>query len=399
MRRGRRGTGAEGRHAWRALAGALLLLAAAAPLRAATALLADGRRLEGVELRPGPSPDALVLEPQQGGEPVSLPAAELLAVDFQPRRPALVPASVRFANGDQVVGTVSFPTPRQVKVAAGWGVVTAPLAWCSAIRLVEKVPLPEAARQDTLLLAGDRLEGELLGVSDGKVRLEVSGRPVPVNLARVQALALAPRTRAPAPEGLAVVLDLGGGERLTGRWLRLSPDSLAIRTEWGEPVEVPLASLTRLEVKNGNLVYLSDLRPGEVRGVPFLGSAAGSGPHLTADRAVSGRPLRLRGREYARGLGMRSRSEATYSLNAGFAHFVATLGIDDAVGEYGSVIFRVWGDEKLLFESPVMRGGHLPLELNLDVKRVILLRLEVDYADAGDAADHANWAEARLRRE
>jgi hypothetical protein len=30
---------------------------------------------------------------------------------------------------------------------------------------------------------------------------------------------------------------------------------------------------------------------------------------------------------------------------------------------------------------------------------VLLLRLEVDYADAGDVADHADWADARLLRE
>jgi hypothetical protein len=41
----------------------------------------------------------------------------------------------------------------------------------------------------------------------------------------------------------------------------------------------------------------------------------------------------------------------------------------------------------------------VPVEINVDVKRVLILRLEVDYADAGDVADHADWADARLLRQ
>jgi hypothetical protein len=34
--------------------------------------------------------------------------------------------------------------------------------------------------------------------------------------------------------------------------------------------------------------------------------------------------------------------------------------------------------------------------VSVDVSGVVLLRLEVDEADNGDVADHADWAEARL---
>jgi hypothetical protein len=96
---------------------------------------------------------------------------------------------------------------------------------------------------------------------------------------------------------------------------------------------------------------------------------------------------------------MHSRADVTYNLEGKYATFQSTVGVDDAVGSEGSVVFRVYGDEKLLYEGPVARGGDKPAELKLDVKRVLLLRLEVDYADAGDVADHANWADARLLRE
>ncbi len=378
-----------------ASAGLAALLAGPAAALDTSAMLADGRTLEKVTVKPAPAADQIVLEPQ-GQAPVTLPVQDLLVLDFGKLSGRPATPTLRLANGDQVFGKVSFPSARQVKIAAGWGSLTVPLSSVSAIRLNEAAPLPGPVSKDTLVLATDRVEGEVQGVSGGKVSLDLGGKPVPLELTRVQAIALAPRNRPQDDRGgLLLSVDLGGGERLTGRWVKLAEDLLTLRMEWGDTVDVPVASISRLEVRNGKLVYLSDLKPVEVRQVPYLD---GSFP-LQADRAVSGRPLRLGGKSYARGLGTHSRSELTYNLNASYATFAAMVGVDDAVGTQGSVIFRVYGDEKLLWESPVLRGGDVPVELKLDVKKVLLLRLEVDYADGGDAADHADWADARLLRQ
>jgi alpha-glucosidase len=149
-----------------------------------------------------------------------------------------------------------------------------------------------------------------------------------------------------------------------------------------------------LEVKNGKLVYLSALKPTEVKYTPYLD---GSFPYKV-DRAVSGRPLRLSGKVFNRGLGVHSKTELTYTLDGSYQSFASMVGIDDAVVGGGSVVFRVFGDDKPLFESPVIRGGDAAVEVKLNLKGVLQLRLEVDYADDGDAGDHADWADARLLR-
>lgn len=357
-------------------------------------MLADGQTLEKVTLKPGTAKEQLVIE-RSGQAATTVSIQDLLVVDFGkiPGRP--VPASVRFLNGDSVYGKVTFPGPRQVKIAAGWGSITAPLSWCSAIRLQEKSALPGTVDQDTLILANDRVQGEIDGIANGKVNIKLGGKSVPVDLSRISALAFAQKGRgAEDRPGLRMGLDLGGGERITGQWVALTPDLLTVKTEWGANVEVPVASLSRLEVKNGKLVYLSDLKPAELRLVPYLDGSFTLGKDVSA----GGRPLRLSGKAFSRGLGTHSRSDVTYALDGGFQTFAATLGIDDAVGAAGSVIFRVYGDDKPLFESPVVRGGDTPIELKLPVKGVLLLRLEVDYADGGDAADQADWADARLLR-
>jgi hypothetical protein len=357
-------------------------------------MLADGKRLEKVSLKPAAGKDQVVLE-QSGQAPMTVSVQDLLVVDFGKIPGNMLTPSVRFANGDTVFGKVTFPSARQVKVAAGWGSITAPLNWVSAIRLQEKAALPSAVEKDTLFLPNDRVEGGIDGVTNGKVTVKVGGANVPVDVSRVSALAFAPRPRpAETRSGLLLALDLGGGERVTGRWVSLTPDVLTLRLEWGADLEVPVASVSRLEIKNGKLVYVSDLRPAEVKLTPFLDG----GFSFRQDRSSSGRPLRLGGKTYARGLGTHSRTELTYALDGGFESFSATLGVDDAVGGSGSVVYRVYGDNRVIFESPVIRGGDVPVEIKLPIKGVLLLRLEVDFADGGDAADQANWADARLLR-
>lgn len=359
-----------------------------------TALLADGRTLENVRVLPGAAGDQVRLTRPAAPE-VTVPAPDLLVLDFGKTPGQSSVPTARFANGDQVHGAVTFPNARQVKISAGWGTLTAPLAWCSALRLDEKAALPPPAGRDAVVLANDRADGEIQSIEGGKVHLLLSGKRIALDLARVHALAFGPRPRTPdESKGLLVSLDLGGGERLTGRWVRLGEDVLTVRLAWGGTVDVPVASLARLEVKNGRLVYLSDLKPSESRQIPYLDQALPP----RADLAVSGRPLRLRGRPYRRGLGVHSRSELTYALDGGYREFAATVGIDDAVGGSGSVVFRVFGDEKLLFETGVVRGGEPAVEIKVPVRGVLLLRLEADFGDEGDVADHADWAEARLLR-
>lgn len=361
----------------------------------ANVVLADGRTLEKANLLPGAGADQIVLE--QAGKPtVTASIRDLLTVDFGrvPTQP--LAATLRLANGDQVYGKLSFPASRQVRIATGWGVLTAPLPWCSTIRVKEQAEAPTAAAKDTLLLENDRVQGEIQSFAAGKVTVDVGGTLVPVDLGRVQAITLAGRSRGPADRsGLRLSVDLGGGERLSGKWVKITPDVLTMQLDWGTPLDVPLASIARLDIKNGKVVYLSDLAPTEAREIPYL-----EGTHpFQIDRAVSGRPLRLGGKVYRRGVGVHSRSELTYALDGGYQFFTSMLGLDDAVGAQGSVIYRVYGDDKLLFESPILRGGDTPAEIKVPIKGVLLLRLEVDYADNGDAADHANWADARLVRE
>ena len=104
----------------------------------------------------------------------------------------------------------------------------------------------------------------------------------------------------------------------------------------------------------------------------------------------------MAGRLFDKGLGVHSKTELDYSIGGAYESLVSTIGIDDTVRPSGSVVFRILGDGKVLFDSGALTGQDPPREIKVDVKGVNILTLIVDYGDGLDLADHADWGGVRL---
>jgi hypothetical protein len=373
----------------------LFLLMLAAPARSDLVYTADGQPIYG-QVRADETGTVTVDSGE--GAPVTLRREEVSVIEFRPPaavHPRTTAAQVVLRNGDRLSGALRQIWPPAV-VRDGGSIVIPP-AWVAAVRVKSGPALGAAGERDAVELAnGDRVEGHLEGFHDGRLRVSTSLGPLAVDPSRVRGLVMA-RGEAPTPnsggEGrIQASVETLDGERITGDWLAISATDIRLKPAWGAEISLPLERATRLSVLNGRLVFLSDLRPTEVQETPYFDEPR----PFRIDRSQGGRALRLGGRIYSRGLGVQSRSALTYALAGSFQNFAAMIGIDSEVGNGGSVVFRVVGDERPLFESPVMRGGDPPVPVSVDVSGVLLLRLEVDYADHGDLADHADWAEARL---
>ncbi|MCY7369592.1 MAG: NPCBM/NEW2 domain-containing protein [Polaromonas sp.] len=139
--------------------------------------------------------------------------------------------------------------------------------------------------------------------------------------------------------------------------------------------------------------FLSDL--------PWTKASNGYGP-IEKDRsnggikAGDGKTLTLEGQTFAKGLGVHAKSDISYALNAECSKFSATVGLDDEVGQRGSVVFQVLVDGKKVFDSGVLRGNSASQNVNVPLMGVKELRLNVTGAGDGTAYDHADWADAKL---
>ncbi|MFE6736058.1 alpha-N-acetylglucosaminidase TIM-barrel domain-containing protein [Microbacterium sp. NPDC057650] len=149
--------------------------------------------------------------------------------------------------------------------------------------------------------------------------------------------------------------------------------------------------------------YLSDLRFASASINPAYGPIERD-TEIGEAAAGDGAPIRLAGVQYEKGLGTNSPTTIEFNLGAKCTAFRATVGIDDIMNKAGAspnVIFRVYTDDDLRFDSGAMTKG-LAKEVAIDVTGAKILRLVVDPNAAGSPAgqaewwDRADWADAHV---
>ncbi len=117
-------------------------------------------------------------------------------------------------------------------------------------------------------------------------------------------------------------------------------------------------------------------------------------PH--ANKSVDDHPIFIDGKRFEHGFGTHANSILRIALAGKAERFTATVGVDDEIGQRGSVVFKVVGDGRTLWESGVLRGGDAAKEVSVDLHGVNKLSLVVGDAGDGINYDHADWADARI---
>lgn len=134
------------------------------------------------------------------------------------------------------------------------------------------------------------------------------------------------------------------------------------------------------------LVYLSDIKPSSVKGI------------YKNDQSIGGNVVTVNGQKYDKGVGVKANSELVYEIDGSFDRLFGHVGMDDEVGDKGSVMFRVFADGKLVFESPEMTGENIKQLMELEIKGVKKLRLVLTDLGDGNDNDHGDWVDAKLIR-
>ncbi|MEW5736176.1 MAG: NPCBM/NEW2 domain-containing protein [Thermodesulfobacteriota bacterium] len=148
-----------------------------------------------------------------------------------------------------------------------------------------------------------------------------------------------------------------------------------------------------------NVTYLSDLEPNS--------STVGWGS-MERDIFAGRYKIRLGGQEYQKGLHTHSPANVVYNLGGKFSRFESYVGLwdsgnpnrgksDDFAGTKGSVVFRVLGDGRELFNSGRMTW-EATKQVSVSVAGVQTLTLIVEDAGDGYGWDWAVWGDARLLR-
>ena len=169
------------------------------------------------------------------------------------------------------------------------------------------------------------------------------------------------------------------------------------KTLFGASIEVPLAQVIGLDLRQGRATYLSDLKPRAYKHTPW--SPALSWPWV-ADGSAGGNDLRLGGGTWDKGLGMHCTSEITFPLAGAYQRFEALVGLDDQEGREGAVRVRVLVDGKprdLGWDKDLTaKDGAKSVRVSVAGAEEMTLIVERGRGGWWDQQGHVNWVEARL---
>lgn len=121
-------------------------------------------------------------------------------------------------------------------------------------------------------------------------------------------------------------------------------------------------------------------------------------PGVEAKKSGEGDSIRLAGQYFERGVGVHSISALSFLLNGKGEQFSAVVGADDKANKNMHVQFFVIGDQKILFESGLMKVGDAPKKVSVNlsgIQRMGLL-VTVSLEDEGYGKTYSDWADAKL---
>ena len=117
----------------------------------------------------------------------------------------------------------------------------------------------------------------------------------------------------------------------------------------------------------------------------------------TDGRAAS--PLRIKDTTYTKGLGHHAPGEIELALDGDYSAFAAEIGIQwQGENTAGSVVFQIYVDGMLRFDSGVMHQQDGPRKVGVYTQGAQTVRLVVTDGGDGITCDCADWANARLVR-
>ncbi|WP_050699188.1 NPCBM/NEW2 domain-containing protein [Anaeromassilibacillus senegalensis] len=163
--------------------------------------------------------------------------------------------------------------------------------------------------------------------------------------------------------------------------------------EAAELVKNALAGLVKRPVELASTVYLSDL--------DYEPNSSSSWGPIQKDRSHENPKLELivNGARtvFPKGLGVHANADVYYNLEGtDYEIFEAYVGVDALKDNMGDVIFRVYSDDVLIYESqPSGTGAREAQKISVPVANTKILHLQAD-TNGPDNGDHADWADAKL---
>ncbi len=367
----------------------------------------------------------------ENGTEAKLPVADVMAVDFPKTlsKPSEEPQVLTLTDGSQLYCSATTRSAKQLTAqSATFGMLNIESKSVQSVRLLADNPayrsqwntfLKRESDKDLLIVAKrdgsglDFLAGIVSTISADKTEFLLDGETVPVPSARVYGVVFANKVSDVSPKPATLrnpvrVTDARGAV-IEATSVTLDDAQLLIETGWGQTLKVSIEEIKQIDLSGGRVQFLSDLEPIDERfdGVDPDGSLLAGlidkeqqmqmfGPRRDSTMERQSK-LRLRGREFSKGLCIHSRTEMSWALDQRFSSLDCVVGIDDEVAFNGNhaVSLKITGDGNVLFDKLIGTTDE-PLSLRLPLEGVSTLAILVDFGDGDSTCDWLDIADAKL---
>ncbi len=118
--------------------------------------------------------------------------------------------------------------------------------------------------------------------------------------------------------------------------------------------------------------------------------------HLKIDKSVESNKLSVSGKKCKNGLGTHANSEIVIKVKEGRSTLQGICGLDDEnAARNGSIQCSITQNDKVLFESAILKGDSRSEQFKVKIDPNQLIKLKVSDANDGRTHDHADWCDIR----
>ena len=347
------------------------------------------------------SPDGAVVLSGSSNE-VSLDKIVAYQTDKQPVPSGsfevlIIGGSKIFTDSVEIQGSdVAISSPAGLSISLPLDVVQAIVF--KSTELVAKQLANRSDSNDTVVVGtpdGEKVvSGIFEGLTQGKLGLNFNGKSRKIGVEKIHAVSL-------ADLGLNVVsgtqIELTDGSLLNGSLQSVENGTLTLALTSNRSIQIPWASVDRLEMQSDNLVYLSSLNPIAVQQKSIFAPQR----LWQRDLSVEANPIRLNHPEksspqiFRKGIGTQSYSELEFANTNQFERFQAITGIDAETQGRGDCQMSVYADGIKLWSQRVT-AETAPQKVDVDISGMATVTLVVEPGKQFDLADHADWADAKF---
>ncbi|MGE5610414.1 MAG: NPCBM/NEW2 domain-containing protein, partial [Bacillota bacterium] len=233
----------------------------------------------------------------------------------------------------------------------------------------------QAGRKGVLLANGDFVEGDVVGIEDGRLKLSsVLFGLQRLEMGRVVAAVL----REPALAATRYELRVADGSVLLSDRVSVDGGNLSVEVPVLGVLRFPVSQVVEIRAGETRLRSLAEMKPAKVE----TKDSDAAGPGYVANGMIRGVPMSLGGQACARGIGLQAGTSVTYALDGGYSTLMFRAGVPDGVLATATIRFVVLGDGKELYRSPDRTAANDPLAVTLKVGGVKELMLRVESLSA-----------------